>query len=173
MADAPPPAARPDRAPDDEERGSALDLKVPPPIVAALVAVAMWGAAPLGPTLPIAAGLRVAMVGVLLAAGVAFDLLGLWAFRSARTTIHPMRPQRTSTLVTGGVYRVTRNPMYVGLCCLLLAWAAYLGALLPLAGPLAFVAYITRFQIRPEERVLVRRFGAQFSEYAARVRRWL
>lgn len=75
--------------------------------------------------------------------------------------------------MVGGVYRATRNPMYVGLALLLLAWTVYLGAPLALLGVAAFVAYITRFQIVPEERVLAQKFGPEFGAYRSRVRRWL
>jgi protein-S-isoprenylcysteine O-methyltransferase Ste14 len=150
-----------------------LEKKIPPPVVGALVAAAMWSVATLGPQLPIADGPRYAVVALLVAAGVVFDLTGLLAFRASRTTINPLKPERTSTLVTGGVYRFSRNPMYVGMALLLLAWAVHLSALLPFGGPLAFVLYITRFQIRPEERVLARIFGEEYAAYAARVRRWL
>lgn len=150
-----------------------LDIKIPPPVVGALVASSMWGMSLLGPQFALAPGMRYAAVGILVAAGVAFDLLGLLAFRSARTTINPLKPERTSALVTGGVYRVTRNPMYVGMGLLLAAWATYLGALLPLCGPVLFVLYITRFQIQPEEQVLKGIFGDEYTSYCTRVRRWL
>lgn len=150
-----------------------LDHRIPPPAVGALVAAAMWGVSAIGPQFPIAAEARYVAVAVFVAAGVAFDILGLVAFRASRTSINPLRPERASALVTRGVYRVTRNPMYVGMGFLLLAWAVYLSALLPFAGPALFVLYITRFQIQPEERVLMGIFGAEFSAYAARVRRWL
>ncbi len=133
----------------------------------------MWVIADAGPQMALPAPARTIVVGALMVVGVGFDLLGLMAFRASRTTINPLKPERSSVLVTGGVYRVTRNPMYVGLALLLCAWAVYLSALLPLAGPLVFVLYITRFQIQPEERVLKRIFGEAFSNYAARVRRWL
>jgi protein-S-isoprenylcysteine O-methyltransferase Ste14 len=150
-----------------------LDHKIPPPAVGALVAAAMWGVSAIGPQFSVAAEARYAAVAVFVATGVAFDILGLVAFRASRTSINPLRPERASALVTRGVYRVTRNPMYVGMVFLLLAWAVYLSALLPFAGPVIFVLYITRFQIQPEERVLMSIFGAEFSAYAARVRRWL
>lgn len=150
-----------------------LEHKVPPPVVAVLVGTAMWFLAPLGPALPLAQGARPVIAAGLLAAGLAFDVAGLLAFRAARTTINPLRPERASSLVTHGVYRITRNPMYVGLGFVLLAWAVQLSALLALLGPPAFVLYITRFQIRPEERVLREAFGERYLEYAARVRRWL
>jgi len=150
-----------------------LDHKIPPPVVGLLVAAAMWGISSLGPQFSVAPEPRFAAAAILVVAGVAFDLLGLVAFRASRTSINPLRPERASALVTRGVYRVTRNPMYVGMGFLLLAWAVYLSALLPFAGPALFVLYITRFQIQPEERVLMSIFGAEFSAYAARVRRWL
>lgn len=150
-----------------------LDHRIPPPAVGALVAAAMWACASLGPQLSLAPALRYALMGVLVAAGLAFDLLGLLAFRASRTTINPLKPARASVLVTGGVYRITRNPMYVGMGLLLLAWAVHLSALLPFAGPVAYVLYITRFQIRPEEKVLAQIFGDAYAAYAARVRRWL
>ena len=79
----------------------------------------------------------------------------------------------STSLVTSGVYRITRNPMYVGMTLFLSAWAIYLSALLPIFGPLVFVGYITRFQIQPEERALKTHFGEAYVDYAARVRRWL
>lgn len=152
---------------------SVLDHRIPPPVVGALLAAAMWSVAGWGPALAWPAAVKYLAVALLAVAGIAFDLLGILAFRSSRTTVNPLKPQRTSALVTGGVYRVTRNPMYVGMALLLLAWAAYLSSLLPLLGPVLLVLYLTRFQIRPEERALQAIFGAQYAAYAARVRRWL
>ena len=150
-----------------------LEHKIPPPVIGALVAAAMWSVSALGPQFPIATGPKYAAVAILAVAGVAFDLLGLLAFRAFRTTINPLKPERASAMVTSGVYRVSRNPMYVGMVLLLLAWAVNLSALLPFAGPPIFVLYITRFQIQSEERVLKGIFGEEYSAYAARVRRWL
>jgi protein-S-isoprenylcysteine O-methyltransferase Ste14 len=152
---------------------SSLDHKIPPPVVGALVAAAMWSVSELSPQLSIAPGPKFVTVVILIVSGVAFDLMGLLAFRASRTTINPLKPGRASTLVTGGVYRFSRNPMYVGMALLLIALAVYLSALIPCAGPVLFVLYITRFQIQPEERVLEGIFGAEYSAYAARVRRWL
>jgi protein-S-isoprenylcysteine O-methyltransferase Ste14 len=152
---------------------SVLDHRIPPPLVGAVIAAAMWGVAGVGPAFDWPALPKYVIVGLLAAAGSAFDLLGLIAFRASRTTVNPLKPQRASALVTGGVYRITRNPMYVGLALLLLAWAVHLAALLPLLGPVLLVLYLTRFQIRPEERALEARFGQAYADYAARVRRWL
>lgn len=150
-----------------------LEHRIPPPVVGALVAAAMWGVSAQGPQIPLASVPKYAAIAILVAAGLVFDVLGILAFRTFRTTINPLKPERASSIVTGGVYRVSRNPMYLGMALLLLAWATYLSALWSLAGPVLYVWYITRFQIVPEERVLERMFGDEYLAYTARVRRWL
>ncbi len=151
----------------------ALEHRIPPPLVAALVATGMWLVASPTPWTAVADGARLAATLVIAAAGIGFDLSGLLAFLARRTTVNPMRPRKASALVTSGVYRLTRNPMYVGLALLLLAWAVHLASPWPLLGPPLFVLYMNRFQIRPEERALEALFGDDYRRYAARVRRWL
>lgn len=150
-----------------------LENRVPPPALGLLLAVAMWWLAPQVPALDGLPAWRAGLALVLVVVGGCFDMAGLWAFHRQRTTVNPLRPANASALVTGGVYRVTRNPMYVGMVCFLLAWAVWLGTLAAFLGPVVFVAFITRFQIRPEERVLAGLFGADFTDYTRRVRRWL
>ena len=154
---------------------SALELKIPPPLVAAAVAGCMYAAAVLlpAPVLALPPGVRVGMALALAAVGAGFDVAGLWAFRKARTTVNPLTPHRSVAVVSTGVYRLTRNPMYLGLALILLGLAVYLASPWALLGPLVFAAYITRFQIVPEERALQTRFGAAYTAYRARVRRWL
>ncbi len=150
-----------------------LDHRIPPPVVGVIMVAAMWGVSSVGPVFAIPPMVKYIAIALLAAAGIAFDVSGILAFRAARTTVNPLKPEQASNLVTAGIYRVTRNPMYVGMALLLLAWAVYLSALLPFAGIVAFVLYLTRFQIQAEERVLERLFGEQYASYAARVRRWL
>ena len=151
----------------------ALELKIPPPVVALLVALAMWGVSRDAAALPAAEFARLPLALALAVVGAAFDVSGLIAFRRARTTINPMKPQAASSIVDSGVYRLTRNPMYVGLFFVLCGWAAYLWTRWALAGPFAFAAYIGRFQIAPEEKALTALFGAKYLAYRERVRRWL
>ncbi len=156
---------------------SKIELKIPPPLVAAITAGAMWAAAQWvglnGLFADVPPGWRIAAVGGIALIGLGFDLTGVLGFIRAKTTVNPMKPERSAALVTSGIYRVTRNPMYVGMALILLAWAIYLGSGTALLGPLVFALYITRFQIHPEERVLAARFGSEFAAYRARVRRWL
>ncbi len=152
---------------------NALELKIPPPAVALIFAVAMWGIASFTHMIEVPTPVRavVAIAIALIGGGISFA--GITAFRRASTTVNPLQPEKASSLVTGGIYRVTRNPMYVGLGFVLVAWASFLAAPWTLIAPVAYVAYISRFQITPEERVLSSIFGDAYSSYKAKVRRWL
>jgi protein-S-isoprenylcysteine O-methyltransferase Ste14 len=150
-----------------------LEHRIPPPVIGALVAGAMWWLSSLGPDVQVPQVARQALTGMLALSGLTFDLLGLIAFLRRRTTINPLSPSKTTALVTDGVYRITRNPMYVGMALLLTAWAVWLASPWTFAGPVVFILYITRFQIMPEERALATLFGDAFVEYMARVHRWL
>ena len=151
----------------------ALELKIPPPAVALLVAVGMWGISLTTATVEIPALIRAIAATAIALVGIGAAISGTVAFRRAKTTVNPLKPETTSSLVTDGIYRFTRNPMYVGLAVALLAWAVFVSSPLGFFGPLVFILYITRFQIIPEERVLSAMFGIAYSEYQSKVRRWL
>lgn len=149
-----------------------LELKIPPPLVTLAAGTLMWLLAKLPPHLPVPAIARSAAALVLASLGIAYAVAGVMAFRRARTTVNPTTPGAATALVCTGVYRLTRNPMYFGLLLCLTGWAVWLSQLLPFLVLPAFVAWLTRFQIEPEERALTALFGAQYSAYARRVRRW-
>lgn len=151
----------------------ALELKIPPPIAAVLVGAAMWATAYLLPAVHFTIPFRSIISGACGALGLMVALLGFWAFRRAKTTVSPVNPEKASSLVTGGIYRYTRNPMYVGLTALLVSWAIRLSVPWVFLGPVAFVLFTTRFQIIPEERVMSSKFGRGYDQYRNRVRRWL
>jgi protein-S-isoprenylcysteine O-methyltransferase Ste14 len=150
-----------------------LETKIPPPVVAALLLALMWLLSTALPRVQVPTSPRLFVAIVVALIGAAFSIAGAVSFRRARTTVDPMHPERASALVTSGVYRITRNPMYVALLLLLLAWAIYLASPVSLAGPVVFIAFINRFQIEPEERVLAGLFGNPYVAYKSRVRRWL
>ena len=106
-------------------------------------------------------------------AGIFFTLSGVISFRRAKTTVNPLKPDRASTLVTSGIYQVTRNPMYVGFVGFLFAWTSYLGSVWGIAFIGLYIAFIQRFQIIPEERALTKIFNGEFKDYKAQVRPWL
>lgn len=150
-----------------------LELKIPPLLVWLVIAGAMLGVAYYAPTLSFTLVGSSTIALVLVVLGGALASAGVIAFRGKRTTINPLTPNASSSVVSSGVYRVSRNPMYLGFLLALAGWAVYLsnaGAALLLP---VFVAYMTRYQIKPEERALLAKFGSEFAQYMSRVRRWL
>jgi protein-S-isoprenylcysteine O-methyltransferase Ste14 len=150
-----------------------LELRIPPMLVAAMAGLAIWLTDRYAPVLQFDFAARREVATAIALAGCAVAIAGVVSFRRARTTMNPLRPDGASTLVIAGIYRFTRNPMYLGVSLCLFGWALYLGSAMALVWPLVFVAYMNRFQIAPEEIALSARFGAAFETYCARVRRWI
>ena len=150
-----------------------LENKLPPPLVALVIGAAMWGVAKTQPPWPMDPELHHVLARVigLFAAVVAGS--AMLAFRRARTTIDPVNIESASRLVTSGIFRFTRNPMYVGLTALLLSWSVRLAVPWALLGPVIFALFTHRYQIIPEERVMSAKFGPVYEEYRQRVRRWI
>ena len=150
-----------------------LELKVPPLAVWLVFAGAMLGVAYVVPEASFALPARLVLALAMLALGVAVALAGVIAFRGKRTTVNPFTPSASSSVVSCGVYRVSRNPMYLGFFLALAGWALYLSNVAAVLLLPAFAAYMTQYQIKPEERALAAKFGSEFSQYMARVRRWV
>ena len=150
-----------------------LENRIPPPLVGLVIAILMWLATYWLPPSSLPRWVTYAAAAGALLAGIAFSFQGVRAFRHAGTTVNPVKIENASSLVTDGIYSISRNPMYVGVTLALCAWALFLDCLWVLIGPAVFVAYITRFQIMPEERMLAKKFGDGYRDYCRRVRRWL
>lgn len=150
-----------------------MTLKIPPPLVMlSLGGVCAWWT-PVWPPLFTLSFYNV-LAALFLLGGAVISALGVLTFRRAKTTVNPLKPHTASTLVTQGIYRYSRNPMYVGLLLVLAGWALYLQNLVALLiMPTIFVLYINKFQIAAEERALVALFGDGYIEYMRHVRRWV
>lgn len=150
-----------------------LELKIPPVAVLLLCGGGMWLLSWLVPELSVDFPVRKLLSAIAVVAGLGIGVAGIVAFRAARTTVDPRYPEKASSVVRAGVYSVSRNPMYVGLLLALLGWAIYLANLPSLIGLPAFILYMNRFQIRPEERALEVSFGDDYRAYLNEVRRWI
>ena len=146
---------------------------VPPPIVGLAAAGALWCAATYLPALTIAFPGQTGLAALFAATGLLIEGIGVLAFFGNRTTINPLRPERAGSLVVSGFYRISRNPMYLGMAILLTGWSLYLGTLAVAIVVPAFVWLLTEIQIKPEEAALESVFGEAYQSYKARVRRWI
>ena len=150
-----------------------LELKILPLVVVAIAASLMWLASMAISSLVFDIPANVVLAIGLSIIGVAIVLWAALAFRVASTTLNPVTPQNTSSLVTAGIFRFSRNPMYLGFFIFLLAWAVWLSNIIAFLFLPAFVLYMNRFQITPEERILLQKFGGEFQQYMTSVRRWI
>lgn len=145
-----------------------LSLRVPPLL---LLALFLAGQAVFAPTSR-AHGIWLFLSFLFALSSAAIALAAVGSFWRGQTTVDPRQPQRSSALLTHGVYRWTRNPMYLAFAGVLLAQTLYLASPFGLLWVAAFVAYLTQWQIKPEEAALSERFGADYAAYRRRVRRW-
>jgi protein-S-isoprenylcysteine O-methyltransferase Ste14 len=150
-----------------------LELVVPPPVLLLIVGALMWLLHRHLPVLHWHSGYEFTVSRLLLGVALIVFCMAVYQFWRHRTTVNPMRIDNSSSLITRGVYSLSRNPIYLADAILLLAWAIWLGNFANLLLVAVFMAYITRFQIRPEERMLEHKFGDSCRAYLDSVRRWL
>jgi protein-S-isoprenylcysteine O-methyltransferase Ste14 len=152
---------------------SQLELKIPPVGMFLLFLFALLGLQALTPGHEISPAFRVLAGLALLAASGVFGITGILHFKRAGTSVHPLEPERSSVLVTHGVYAISRNPMYLALLLALLAYGFFMSNGYCIAFAVLFVPVMNRFQIIPEERVLAERFGEAFTAYCRETGRWI
>jgi protein-S-isoprenylcysteine O-methyltransferase Ste14 len=152
---------------------SRLELRVPPVAVVAICALAIVGASAYAPVVELRFVGYKALAVMAFVLGIGVAAAGVLQFSRARTTVNPLVPGQASAVVSTGIYRWSRNPMYLGMALCLLALAVWRSSLLGYTVIPLFCAYITRFQIAPEERALLANFGSEYEAYMSRVRRWI
>ena len=150
-----------------------LELKIPPLLVWFAFAAAMLGLAHATPGLSLSLAGASVIALALTAVGATMAGAGVITFRQKRTTVNPLSPGASSSVVASGVYRFSRNPMYLGFLLALAGWALYLSNVAAAVFLPAFVVYMSQYQIKPEERALLAKFGPEFAQYMSRVRRWV
>ena len=152
---------------------SSLELKIPPDVLWVLVAGLMWLSSLRTPRLDLPTPIRVGSAVALTVAGVWFVVGARMSLDKAKTTWRPMTPGQSTSLVSTGVYGVSRNPIYLGMLLVMLGLGVALSSPVALALSVVFVLYLDRFQIEPEERALSTILGQEYQDYQTRVRRWL
>lgn len=148
-----------------------LENKIPPPIIALVFAILAYVSSLSGAKFSFQGQTYIAFA--LLISGLAVIIVANIQFRRASTTINPLKPETASTLVTNGIFGYSRNPMYLGMALALASYSLYLGSWICLVSVPAFIQYMNRFQIIPEENAMNSLFGQAFQDYCKTVRRWI
>ncbi len=150
-----------------------LETKIPPVFVFIIAALLMWFVSNNSPAIDLPESIKWLIIFAFLLCGAVMGLFGVYSFLKEKTTVNPIDPEKANSLVDTGVYKISRNPMYLALALVLIALAVYLKSLWSLLVVLLFMIYMTRFQIFPEERAMIKLFGEEYINYMERVRRWI
>ena len=148
-------------------------VRIPPPVQGLFWGLVMWGVAHVLPQFSHGFTGQRPIGFMLIGIGLTFDFVSIAAFIRAKTTPNPVHIERASKLVTGGLYRISRNPMYLGLALILSGVAILLGNPINLIALALFIWGMNILQIRPGEALLSDKFGSQYYLYSQRVRRWI
>lgn len=156
-----------------KEKTLNLTLKIPPLAQAAIAIFLIWLFDRYAPIYHIDFNYQNHIARVLIGIGAIVAVAGISAFRKLNTTVDPRYPEKAKNLVIIGIYKYSRNPMYLGILLILTGIVVYSGALSNILVLFLFVAFINKYQIIPEETALQDKFGESYSQYTRNVRRWL
>jgi len=148
-----------------------METKIPPPIVTLIFGLAIYFSREM---LPVAEIQHSSYLGVfLLLIGFFVLISAVRLFRKDNTTVNPLSPDQATKLVTDGIFKYTRNPMYLGMAFILGSISVFFNLLGGIFLVVLFCAYITKFQIIPEERAMKDLFSHDFEKYTKSTRRWI
>ena len=148
-----------------------MKTKIPPPIIALGCIIINYLSTYL--INPISFPISEIIGGLILLVGIATTVSAILLFKNYKTTVNPMRPEESTTLVTTGIFSITRNPMYFGLFFVIFSTVLFFGSWFGIIILMFFIWYITNFQIIPEEEAMEKLFGNKYDEYRQNIRRWI
>ena len=148
-----------------------MNNKIPPPLVTLICGLAIYYSQIFFPNTQTSLGNLIAIALLLL--GITIMVTAVLSFKKQGTTVNPLQPEKASSLVVSGLFNYSRNPMYFAMLLILLSLTAKFNVVGGLVNTLAFVIFMTKFQIIPEELALERKFGKQFTQYKEKTRRWI
>jgi protein-S-isoprenylcysteine O-methyltransferase Ste14 len=148
-----------------------METKIPPPLVTLIFGLSIYFSRELFPTIEIKYSFYVGIFLLLL--GFLILISAVRLFRIDQTTVNPLSPMQATKLVTEGVFKFSRNPMYLGMACVLASLAMFFNIIGGIVFIALFCAYITKFQIIPEEKAMSDLFSEDFDQYKQTTRRWI
>ena len=148
-----------------------IKTKIPPPLVALTFGFLINYTKNFFPKIEISNDLFISSFIIII--GLIIMLSAIILFKKYQTTITPLNPSNATKLITDGIYKYSRNPMYLGLLLVLFGISIILNPIGGLSLIPLFILYLNLFQIIPEENAMVDLFKDEFLEYKENVRRWI
>ena len=148
-----------------------IKTKFPPPLVALTFGLLIYYTENIFPKIEIKN--EIIFGSFMIISGLIIILSAIILFKKYQTTISPLNPSNATKLITNGIYKFSRNPMYLGLLSVLLGISIIINLVGGFFFILLFILYINLFQIIPEENAMVDLFKDEFLEYKKNVRRWI
>ena len=148
-----------------------MKTKIPPPIVTLVSALLIFFSKELFPNYTFDYQSTLS-IGIFIS-GLMILISAVSLFKKKETTVNPMSPEKASSLVVDGVFKYTRNPMYLGMSVVLLSISIQFNLIGGILIVSLFVAYITVFQIIPEEEAMEENFGQDYLLFKKNTRRWI
>ena len=151
--------------------GSKKKLKIPPPILVIILITSIYFSSDKLDLISIP--YRTLFSIVILSIGILVIINPVVKFIKSKTTVNPVEFKNVEKLVTSGIYKYSRNPMYLGMIMILISTTVYYLNFYSLLTPFIFYFWINRFQIKREEVFLEEKFGQEYLSYKTKTRRWI
>ena len=148
-----------------------MSNKIPPPIVTLFFGLCIYLSRPYFPEF--SSSLLISMSVISFVVGISIFVAAVGSFKKQKTTVNPISIEKASSLVISGIFKYSRNPMYLGMSFVLLGLAFKFNLIGGLLFTSIFMSFITIFQIKPEEVAMEKLFEQQWKDYIKNVRRWL
>jgi len=146
-------------------------LKIPPPLLVLILVIANYFSSKKIDLIHLPNQDLISILILLI--GILILINPIFKFIKSKTTIDPIKFKKVNKLITTGIYKYSRNPMYLGLLMIVTSTSLFYLNIFSITTPIFFYFWINRFQIKREEIFLTEKFGKEYSLYKAKTRRWM
>ena len=146
-------------------------IKIPPPLIVLVLIVSIYFSSKKIHLINIPLQLEISIF--ILSAGILIFVNPVLQFIKSKTTVNPIQFEEVNKLVTSGIFKYSRNPMYLGMLMIVLSTSIFYLNIYSILTPLLFILWINKFQIKREEEFLIEKFGDEYLSYKKKTRRWI
>ena len=146
-------------------------LKIPPPLLVLILVIANYFSSKKIDLIHLPNQDLISILILLI--GIFILINPIFKFIKSKTTIDPIKFKKVNKLITSGIYKYSRNPMYLGLLMIVISNTIFFLNIFSITTPILFYFWINKFQIKREEIFLTEKFGKEYSLYKAKTRRWV